>query len=65
MRLLELYWNNYLNTLELDTVDNSNIGQEYLNKKDLHLINRESGKLAINFLNKIRNLWPLTSVNGS
>ena len=52
--------NNHLNFLKLDIVDNSNIGKEYLSKKSLYLIDRGSGKLAINFINKIRSLYRLT-----
>ena len=48
--------NNHLNSLKLDIVDNSAIGKECLGKKCLHLTKRGTGKLAINFINKIRNL---------
>ena len=48
--------NNHLNSLKLDIVDNSTIGKESLGKKGLHLTKRGTGKLAINFINKIRSL---------
>ena len=38
---------------EINIVNNSNIEKECLGKKGLHLIERGSGKLAINFVNKI------------
>ena len=52
--------NNHLNSLQLDIVDNSTIRKECLNKKGLHLTKKGTGKLAINFINKIRSLWRLT-----
>ena len=51
--------NNNLNSLKLDIVDNSTIGKECLGKKGLHLTKRGTGKLAINFIDKIRSLWRL------
>ena len=45
--------NNHLNSLKLDIADNSTIGKECLGKKGLHLTKRRTGKLAINFINKI------------
>ena len=48
--------NNNLNSLKLDIVDNSTIGKECLGKKGLHLTKRGTGKLAINFIDKIRSL---------
>ena len=38
---------------EINIVNNSNIEIECLDKKGLHLIERGSGKLATNFVNKI------------
>ena len=52
--------NYHLNSLKLDIVHSSIIGKECLGKKGLHLTKRETGKLAINFINKIINLWRLT-----
>ena len=52
--------NNHLNSLNLDIVDNSAIGKEFLSKKGLHLKKRGTGKLATNVINKIKNLWRLT-----
>ena len=46
--------NNNLNSLKLDIVDNSTIGKECLGKKGLHLTKRGNGKLAINFIDKIK-----------
>ena len=48
--------NEHLCSLKVDTVDNSNIGKESLGKKGLHLSPKGSGKLAINFMKKIKNL---------
>lgn len=53
--------NNFLNSLKLYIVDKSNIDKECICKNGLHLIGRGSGKLAINFVDKIRNLWLLTN----
>ena len=47
---------NRLNSLKLDIVDNSTIGKECLDKKSLHHTKRGTGRLAINFINKIRSL---------
>ena len=49
--------NNHLNSLKLDIADNSTIGKECLGKKGLHLTKRRTGKLAINFINKIISFW--------
>ena len=46
--------NNNLNSLKLDIVHNSTIGKECLGKKGLHLTKRGNGKLAINFIDKIK-----------
>ena len=53
--------NNHSNSLKRDIVDNSTIGKECLDKKGLHLTKRGTGKLAINFINKIRSLWRSTN----
>ena len=50
---------NHLNSLELDIVDNNNIGTKCLDKKGLHLIERGSDKLAISLINEIRSSWRL------
>ena len=42
--------------LEINVVNNCYIEKECLGKKGLHLIERVSGKLTINFVNKIRRL---------
>ena len=47
--------NNHFNSLKPDIVDNSTIGKECLGKKGLHFTKRGTGKLAINFINKIRS----------
>ena len=39
---------------------NSTFDKECLGRKGLHLTRRGTGKLAINFINKIRSLWRLT-----
>ena len=46
-----------MNSLKLDIADNSTIGKECLGKKCLHLTKRRTGKLAINFINKIISFW--------
>ena len=46
---------NHLNSLELDIVDNNNIGTKCLDKKGLYLIERGSDKLAISLINEIRS----------
>ena len=42
--------NKHLCSLEVDIVNNSNIGKECLDKKVLHLNPRRSGKIAINLI---------------
>ena len=49
--------NNHLNSHKPHVVDNSNTGKECLGKKGLHQSQRRSGKLATNFINKIRSLY--------
>ena len=41
--------------LELNTIDNSNINENHLGKKGLHLNRKGTGRLVLNFLNKIKN----------
>ena len=48
--------NNNLNSLKLDIVHNSTIGKECPGKKGLHPTKKGTGKLAINFIDKIRSL---------
>lgn len=48
--------NNHFSSLEVNIADNSNIGKECLRREDLHLIERGSGKLLINFINKMKSL---------
>ena len=48
--------NELLEALEIDVIDNRNIGSEFLNRGGLHLKEQGSGKLAVNFLKKIRSL---------
>ena len=55
--------NNHLNSLKLDIVDNSTVSKECLGKKGLHLTKRGAGKLAINFINRIRSLWRSSNSN--
>ena len=52
--------NNHLNPLKFDIADNSTIGKECLGKKGFHRTKSGTGKLAINFINKIKSLWRLT-----
>ena len=48
--------NNHFSSLEVNIADNSNIGKECHRREDLHLIERGSGKLLINFINKMKSL---------
>ena len=47
--------NKHFSELNLDVVNNSNIKVKHIGKKDLHL--KEKGRLALNLINKIRDLW--------
>ena len=47
---------NELFTLQLDIVDNNNITKSELTRKGLHLNDIGYGKLAVNFIRKIKNL---------
>ena len=40
---------------EIDLISSSNIGRESLCKRGFHIYPRESGKLAMNFINKDKN----------
>ena len=48
--------NDHLDALNIDVVDNRNIGGNCLNNISLHLNSTGYGKLAINFIKKMRNL---------
>ena len=48
--------NELLFTLQLDIVDNNNITKNELSRKGLHLNDIGYGKLAVNFIRKIKNL---------
>ena len=48
--------NDHLDALNIDVVDNRNIGGNCLNDSGLHSNSTGYGKLAINFIKKIRNL---------
>ena len=47
--------NQYLSTLQLDIIDNSNISNAGLSYGGLHLNSQGLGKLAINFIKKIKS----------
>ena len=48
--------NKHLHALKLDMVDNSNINVTGLNGGGLHLNKTGTGKLAVNFIKKIKAL---------
>ena len=48
--------NNHLKDLAIDLVDNDNIDGTCLGKKGLHLNSKGSGKLAVNFIKKVRSI---------
>ena len=47
--------NKHLSVLKLDIVDNSNINVTGLNRGGLHLNKTGTGKLAVNFIKKIKS----------
>ena len=47
--------NQHLSTLQLDVIDNSNISNVRLSRRGLHLNIQGLGKLAINFIKKIKS----------
>ena len=49
-------FNKHLNSLKIDTIDNDNISSEHLNGSDLHLNRHGKGKLAMNLIEKLREL---------
>ena len=55
-RLKTSNFNKHLNFLKIDTIDNSNISSKHLNGSGLHLYRHVKGKLAMNFIKKIREL---------
>ena len=46
--------NEHLSALQLDIVDNANINVTSLNRGGLHLNKTGTGKLAVNFIKKIK-----------
>ena len=48
--------NDHLDALNTDVVDNRNVGGNYLSNSGLHLKSTGYGKLAINFIKRMRNL---------
>ena len=48
--------NDYLNALNIDVVDKRNIGGNCLNNSGLHLNSSGYGKLATNFIKKMKTL---------
>ena len=46
----------HLNSLKIDTIDNGNVSSEHLNGSGLHLSRLGKGKLAMNFIKKLREL---------
>ena len=48
--------NDHLDALNIDVVDNRNIGGNCLTKNEIHLNSTGNGKLAINFIKKMKNL---------
>ena len=56
--------NEHLSALQLDIVDNANINVTSLNRGGLHLNKTGTGKLAVNFIKKIKSFkreWQVTS----
>ena len=48
--------NNHLGELDIDIIDNSNIDKICLTRQGLHLNDKGSGKLALNFIKKVNAL---------
>ena len=48
--------NDHLDALNTDVVDNRNVGGNYLSNSGLHLNSTGYGKLAINFIKRMRNV---------
>ena len=55
-RLKILNFNKHLNSLKVDTTNNSNISSEDLNGSGLHLNRNGKGKLTMNLIKKLREL---------
>ena len=55
-RLKILNFNKHLNSLKVDTINNSNISSEDLNGSGLHLNRNGKGKLTMNLIKKLREL---------
>ena len=51
------YLNKHFSELNLDPVDNSNIKVIKIGQKGLHLSPKDKGRLALNFIHKIRVIW--------
>ena len=49
-------FNENLNSLKIDTIDNGNISSEHLNGSGPHLNRHGKGKLAMNLIKKLREL---------
>ena len=56
--------NEHLHGLQMDIIDNGNITSNELNKGGLHLNPRASGKLAINFIRRIKKFVTIWRVTG-
>ena len=54
--LTVLNTNEHLKQLEIELIDNGNIGDDCLLEGGLHLNSKGSGKLAMNFIKKIKKL---------
>ena len=50
-------FNKHLNSLKIDTKDNSNISLEHLNGSGLHLNRYGKGNLVMNLIKKVREFW--------
>ena len=48
--------NELLKTVKINIIENNNITNQHLNKHGLHLNEKGSGKLALNFIKKIKEL---------
>ena len=51
-----LNFNKHLNSLKINTIDNSNISSEHLNGSVLHLNKHGEGKLAMNLIKNLQEL---------
>ena len=57
--------NQHLSTLQLEIIDNSNIKNAGLSRGGLHLNSQGLGKLAVNFIKKIKSFKRSWQVAGS